>query len=217
MGRCPPAALSILIVNKMTKIHLIRHGETEWNAKGRLQGHKDSPLTQLGKAQAQKVKNSITEKIDIAYSSPSNRAIETAQIILNGANQPIKTTPELKEINLGVWEGKRKEEVVAEYPDEYKAFWNNPSKFLLDQAETFEDLQNRVIKAVLEILKIEDGKTVLLVSHHTPIKIILSYFENRPIDKIWDPPFVGNGSHSIIEKTCDGQIKIVSYSGLLEW
>lgn len=212
-----PAALSILIVSEMTKIHIVRHGETEWNVKGKLQGHKDSPLTQLGKAQAHKVKSSITEQIDIAYSSPSNRAIETAQIILNGTNQHIKTTPELKEINLGIWEGKQKKEVEEEYPAEYKTFWTNPSKFSLDQAETFEHLQDRAIKAVLKILKIEDGKTVLLVSHHTTIKVILSYFENRPIDKIWDPPFVGNGSHSIVEKACDGQVKIVSYSGLLEW
>lgn len=212
-----PAALSILIVSEMTKIHIVRHGETEWNVKGKLQGHKDSPLTQLGKAQAHKVKSSITEQIDIAYSSPSKRAIETAQIILNGTNQHIKTTPELKEINLGIWEGKQKKEVEEEYPAEYKTFWTNPSKFSLDQAETFEHLQDRAIKAVLKILKIEDGKTVLLVSHHTTIKVILSYFENRPIDKIWDPPFVGNGSHSIVEKACDGQVKIVSYSGLLEW
>jgi broad specificity phosphatase PhoE len=201
----------------MTRIHIVRHGETEWNVKGKWQGHKDSPLTQLGKTQAHKVKSSITEQIDVAYSSPSNRTIETAQIILNGTNQPIKTIPELKEINLGVWEGKQKKEVETKYPTEYKTFWSCPSKFSLDQAETFEDLQERAIKAVLKILKIEDGKTVLLVSHHTPIKVILSYFENRPIDKIWDPPFVGNGSHSIVEKACDGQIKIVSYSGLLEW
>lgn len=198
-------------------MHIIRHGETEWNVKGKLQGHKDSPLTQLGKTQAHKVKSSITEKIDIAYSSPSNRAIETAQIILNGTNQPIKTTPELKEINLGIWEGKQKKEVEAEYPIEYKTFWSSPLKFSLDQAETFEDLQDRAIKAVLKILKIEDGKTVLLVSHHATIKVILAYFENRPINKIWEPPFVGNGSHSIVEKTCDGQFKVVSYSGLLEW
>ncbi len=107
MGRCSAVAVSILIGSKMTRIHIIRHGETEWNVKGKWQGHKDSPLTQLGKTQAHKVKNSITEQIDIAYSSPSNRAIDTAQIILNGTNQPIKTTPELKEISVGIWEGKQ--------------------------------------------------------------------------------------------------------------
>lgn len=200
----------------MTRIHLIRHGETEWNVEGKMQGHKDSPLTERGKLQAHQIKGRI-KQIDVAYSSPSVRAIETAQIILNGTTQPIKIIPELKEINLGVWEGKQKKEVEVEYPEEYETFWTQPSKFSLDQAETFLELQDRAIKTILDIVRIEKGKTVLLVSHTATIKVILAYFEERSIDKIWDPPFVGNGSHSIIEQNSEGDPKVVSYSGQSEW
>ncbi len=201
----------------MVTIHIVRHGETEWNVQGRLQGHKDSPLTLLGRDQARKIKSNIIEPIDVIYASTSKRAIETAKIICDGTNQPIKTMPELREMNLGTWTGRKKKEVEVEYPAEYKAFWNNPSKFYLDQAETFENTQRRVKKAFSSILETEDGKTVLLVSHHTPVKIILSCLENRPLDKIWEPPAVGNGSHSIVKKSSDGTVRIVSYSGLLKW
>jgi probable phosphoglycerate mutase len=200
----------------MTRIHIVRHGETQWNVEGRMQGHLDSPLTELGRSQARQVRDKI-EQIDVVYSSPSVRAVETAEIILNGTQQPINIIPDLKEINLGIWEGMHKTSVEAEHPLEHKAFWSQPSKFSLNQAETFQDVQNRGVKALLDIVCRNRGKSILLVSHTVTIKVILAYFENRPIDRVWDPPFIKNGSYSVIEETNDDQLKVVLYSGQSIW
>lgn len=200
----------------MTRIHIVRHGETQWNVEERMQGHLDSPLTEFGRSQARQVRGEI-DQIDVVYSSPSIRAVETAEIILNGERQSISTIPELKEINLGIWEGMKRTAVEAEYSDEYKTFWSQPSIFSLPQAETFQDVQNRAVKALLDVARHNTGKSILLVSHAVAINVILAFFENRSIDKIWDPPVIKNGSHSIIEKTNDGNFKVVLYGGESHW
>ena len=107
--------------------------------------------------------------------------------------------------------------VEAAYSNEYKAFWSQPSKFSLDQAETFQEVQNRGVKALYDIASLNKGKSILLVSHTVTIKVILAYFENRSMDDIWEPPFMENGAHSIIEETNNGDLKVVLYSGQSSW
>lgn len=181
-----------------------------------MQGHLDSPLTKLGRFQAFRVRTEI-DRIDVAYSSPSIRAVETAEIILDGTQKPIKTIPELREINLGIWEGMQIVLVEKEYPHEYKTFWSEPSKFTVDHGEAFHEVQNRAVKAVLDIANGNKGRSILLVSHAAAMKVILAYFEKRPLDKIWEAPSIGNASHSIIEETKDGDFKVVLYGGQSKW
>ena len=88
-----------------TKIYLVRHGQTVWNVKKRMQGHQDSPLTKLGILQANWAKEALDDiKIDIIYSSPSNRAYKTAEIIKGNRKIPLVAKNNLREINLGDWE-----------------------------------------------------------------------------------------------------------------
>ena len=199
-----------------TRIHLIRHGETRWNVEKRMQGYLDSPLTNSGRSQARRVRREI-DRIDVAYSSPSGRALETAEIILNGAQQKIETHVGLKEINLGIWEGMKMEWVEKKYPHQYRALWSEPSKFSVADGETFLEVQDRAVKAVLEVARTHKGQSILVVSHAATIKVILAHFENRSLDKLWDPPSIENGSRSVIEERGNGNFKVVLYGGQPTW
>lgn len=98
-------------------LYILRHGETEWNATGRLQGRFDSALTTKGRAQAQ-VQRDILAKRDLirfeAISSPQGRAFETAKTAVSGLISPIRKDPALSEIGLGTWAGKDRAEVLKE-------------------------------------------------------------------------------------------------------
>lgn len=98
-------------------VYVLRHGETLWNAQGRLQGRFDSELTSKGVAQA-RAQRAILQRCDLAgfaaISSPQGRAFETAKIALAGLIDPITTDRALSEIGLGQWAGKDRAEVIAQ-------------------------------------------------------------------------------------------------------
>ncbi|MBD3663031.1 histidine phosphatase family protein [Sulfitobacter sp. TSTF-M16] len=98
-------------------LYILRHGETEWNAQGRLQGSFDSPLTSRGRAQA-RAQNRILAQRDLsastALSSPQGRAFQTAAIALEGLVADIVTHAALREIGLGDWAGQDRAALIAE-------------------------------------------------------------------------------------------------------
>ena len=178
-----------------------------------MQGHSDSSLTPLGRQQAGRAGDGIN-LIEAAYTSPSSRAKETAGIILGGQRLTIHEMPEFKEINLGPWEGMARTEVAARYDREYETFWSKPSAFFLEGAETFQAVQQRAVSAFFDIVRSNREKSILLVSHTVTIKVLLAWFENRPMDRIWDPPFLENGGYSRIEEIHSDQFKVVLYGGV---
>jgi probable phosphoglycerate mutase len=176
-----------------------------------MQGHLDSPLTAKGKAQALLVKKCLAfETIDFVYSSSCKRAMETAKII--SGEKTIHPVEELREIKLGVMEGRSTDYVNMHYKNEYDAFWNKPSEFKVKGSETFKELQKRVVSAVRKIIKNHSGKSILLISHAAVIKTILVYFEGISLDKIWNPPYITNGTH-IIAESSDGNTFSVKICG----
>ena len=90
----------------MTTLLLVRHGETDWNAEGRLQGHTDRPLNDFGRRQASALAERLAgDGITAVYSSDLSRALETAEILAARLELPVVTDPDLRERNWGSWEG----------------------------------------------------------------------------------------------------------------
>ncbi len=90
----------------MTTLLLVRHGETDWNADGRLQGHTDRPLSDYGRRQAQKLADALEgEEFDAIYASDLARARETAEIVAERLRLPVVLDPDLREKDWGNWEG----------------------------------------------------------------------------------------------------------------
>lgn len=174
-----------------TTIYIVRHGQTEWNVAHRMQGHQDSPLTELGIRQAEWLGESMKdEKIDIIYSSSSPRARRTAELIRNTRDIHITESDELKEIHLGVWEGRTQAEVKAEHPEQFQHFWEDPKKFSVPDCETFQAASERAIRQLQAIIKEHRGKTVLIVTHTVIVKLLMSYFEDRPMKQLWNLPYI---------------------------
>lgn len=147
-------------------IYLVRHGQTEFNAEGRFQGHLDSPLTILGAEQAARVGDRLRDLVgDIAgvtlISSPLGRTLRTAEIIRNrlGSRVEIEIEPRLIEITVGEWEGRTRDEVLAQHP--------NPSPGMLFEApggETYDQAAAR-LSPWLAGLELSDGRRRIMVSH----------------------------------------------------
>ena len=90
----------------MTELLLVRHGETDWNAAGRLQGHTDRPLSDFGREQARRLAEELTgEEFDAIYASDLARARETAEIVAERLHHAVLVDPDLREKNWGTWEG----------------------------------------------------------------------------------------------------------------
>lgn len=147
----------------MVNIYLTRHGETQWNRENRLQGSKDSLLTDKGIKNAVLLGNRLSDiDFNAIYSSPIERALQTAKYIKLNKEVPIYTVEDLKEIHFGNWEGKTKEEIVAVETDkkEYQNFWNNPHTYnhKPHNGESLRTFKNRVEKAVRGVISYnEDG------------------------------------------------------------
>ena len=181
-------------MKEQTKILLVRHGQTEWNVQNRLQGHKNSPLTNSGKMQALDVKRVLDSyEIHGAYVSPLQRAKDTIEIILSDLDIEAIEVHNLKEINLGPWEGKTKEETKKSHPEEYANFWSKQDEFSLHGAETYSQLQNRIVSELKTIISKETNKTILVVSHWIAIKVAVAYFSSIPISQLSSVPDIENG------------------------
>lgn len=158
--------------------YIIRHGQTEWNVKKLMQGHKDSPLTEIGIDIAkQHAKNLENIQFDAVFSSDSLRAKRTADIIALERNIAVKTTRLLRERSFGKYEGrnlsiftnelKQLVEKFAEMSDEEKKKHKYPTM------ESDEQIVGRFIIFLREIALAYPGKTVLVISHSGTISLLL--------------------------------------------
>lgn len=181
-------------MSNKTVVFLVRHGQTEWNIEKRFQGHKNSSLTIKGKDQALQVKKNLSRvKIHKAYVSPLQRAKDTINIILDGREIEIIQKNNFKEINLGPWEGKTREEMKEFHPDEYDHFWNKQDKFFLSGAETYYQLQQRIVAELDDIFQNDLNKNILIVTHWIAIKVATAHYASIPINRLSSLTDIGNG------------------------
>jgi len=145
---------------KQTSFYFIRHGQTDWNAEKRMQGHKDIPLNVTGAEQASYAANTVLQGLSITRicHSPLLRAKQTAEIIGASLNIPLLEIENLKEVGFGIMEGKRKTENPNIFLDWLKG--RGP-----EGAETPLELKNRVKVAVQQSLDDAEDNNTLVVSH----------------------------------------------------
>lgn len=161
---------------KETEIILIRHGETEWNSQQRMQGHSNSDLSSVGQAQIQALgqwmKNVPFYHI---YSSDSLRAKQTAEAITQFSGHELKIDLRLREKNLGVFEGLTSEEARERHPEVFRLFKTAGSKYVIDEGESTQQLQDRALEIVEEIRIKHPEERVLLVTHGGFIRVVMKH------------------------------------------
>lgn len=192
-----------------TTLYITRHGQTLWNVEKRMQGWKDSPLTENGLNQAMLLHERLKDtEFDVIYASSCKRAFKTAEIVRGERSIPLIPDDNLREINMGKWEGMRDEEIKKLYSEEYYNFWHAADKCHIDGGESFITAQKRFVTEINDILSRYEGKTVLVVAHACVLKLMLCYFGKRPVSAVWDPPFAHPTCLSIVEFE-EGNAKIV--------
>lgn len=152
-------------------IYVLRHGTTQWNLEGKIQGSTDIPLHEKGRKEAYLLGEKILPlPIDRIYTSPLKRALETAQIINESTKLPVDTVPALQEVSFGLWEGLDWKEVQKAFP---LLFAEIPPNGYVDppEGETFADAARRICSFVDE-LKIKQ-QNCLLVTHKAVIRFLL--------------------------------------------
>ena len=146
------------------ELFVLRHGETEWNVEGRLQGALDSPLTVEGRKQAVRQAAILQGTLLTApiFTSPQGRALETAHIVAQQTGAELFESPLLREISMGDWDGKLVSEVAPDAPDD-PVLW----KFEAPNGERLHDLKARLVV----FLKGLDGPAVV-VTHGVTSRVL---------------------------------------------
>jgi phosphoserine phosphatase len=155
----------------VTTILLARHGESDWNRSGRWQGHADRPLTDLGREQARDLAVRLeSTELDAVYSSDLERARETAAIVAQPHRLSVRELAALREVDVGSWSGLTRAEAEKRFPEGYRRWLGGSEGW--EDGETYEQLGQRVVEAVLAMAAQHPGERVLIVAHGGSIRAI---------------------------------------------
>ncbi len=168
----------------MTKIWLLRHGQTQANIVGRFAGRTPEPLTEEGRHQARKAGQKLRgEGIRRIYASPLLRTMETARLVAQELENPVEIIPDedFLEINIPPWEGKKKTELKKEPSLQYEIWSKTPHLFRLEGCETLEQVLRRAIRGCERVFQQEQGRTSLIVTHMVVVRVILLHYLRLPL------------------------------------
>ncbi|MBQ9098220.1 MAG: histidine phosphatase family protein [Clostridia bacterium] len=184
----------------MTRLILLRHGQSEANLKTWFAGHSDPHLTELGLEQAQRAADYLAanEHIDLILASDLYRATETALPTARLLGLPVHPTPGFREIYAGVWEGMRFSDLIAAYPDGMKTWIHDLANARPAEGESVAELFVRVTAALDRVARENDGKTVLIATHWTPIRAMICHAMRQDHTHISDYPKPFNASIHIL-------------------
>lgn len=193
----------------MTRLLLIRHGESEANRAGVFAGHIDPDLQWKGVKQAELTAEYVAANysVDKIYSSDLKRAYRTAQALADKLGMEIIADTRLREIDGGKWENVKFEEIVKLYPEEFGIWINDIENAVCPDGESVAALGERIMGVLEEIAVKNDGKTVVIATHATPVRVAQSIIQNGGLRGMKDIPYVSNASVSHFEY--DGGWKIV--------
>ncbi len=164
------------------KIYYVRHGQTDWNLAGKMQGGQtEKDLNETGKKQAEETKKVLENiKYDLVICSPMNRAKQTAQIITEGKKVPIVYDERIRERKLGKLEGNL---VTKECEEE---IWDYNADIKLPEGESIKEFEKRILEFLKEIKEKYADKTILIVAHGGVAKIIKAHLYGMPEDQNLD-------------------------------
>ncbi len=191
----------------MTRVILVRHGQTEWNREERFRGQIDVPLNETGLWQAEQVAMAIKRRYSVSaiYSSPLSRAMRTAEAIGHAVGVPVQPLKGVTEFNYGVWEGKTPEEVAAAYHDVYRLWLTQPHLARIPGGESVTQFRTRVAAAVEEMLEDHREGDVVLVAHRMVGRALACHLLGA--GDICVPRLeLKTGSISLFEKTEEGWV-----------
>ena len=170
----------------MAKLMVARHGETEWNVEKIFRGRADVNLDEVGIRQAELLGRYLGNwKLEVIYSSPVKRALDTANIIARYQKIGVHVAEGLIDFDYGEWQSLPEQEVKRLYPVILDEWHNNPHKVRMPGGESLEDVRKRAVEVVNGILS-RHQRNVLLVSHRVVIKVLICYLLGLDNSHFWN-------------------------------
>jgi len=184
------------------KIFTVRHGQTHWNTEGRIQGHTDIELDEVGIAQAARLGTRLAdEKVDIIYTSDLSRAAKTAEIINSHHNVELVTTLALRETSFGIYEGQLYEEIYDEMRHHHNTGYPVPG------GESVQDYFSR-IHAFLDEMVTKHYQNIIIVGHFGTVRAAICYFLQIPPEER-ERFYIGNTAVHCFERGDDGKFYMI--------
>jgi len=183
---------------------LVRHGESTYNAEGRIQGQQDAPLSERGRQQAERIGERLRSyEFDACYASDLSRAADTARAIMHHhPTVPFEFVALLREIKFGIFEGRIVPEIEEMYPEEYAQWMDDRRAFVPPGAESGDELSERAGRALRWLQERGHEGTVLVVAHGAILNAFLGqflqltgesrhrfHFDNTALAVVEDRPF----------------------------
>lgn len=191
------------------KVYLLRHGETQFNADGnRYCGRTDIPLTQKGLSQANRVAQQMLGiHLDAVYSSPLERAANTARIASGGKD--VNIDGRLIEVDFGSWEGKTRDEFVRDDPDSWADWSSDPASTKAGRnGETALEVVHRVDRFYMDILEKHSQDTIMVVGHNGINRLFLAHKLGMPL-RNYRQIVQENSSLTLIELDTEGVLTLM--------
>lgn len=191
------------------RLILVRHGQSEGNLRNQFLGHTDLALTELGHRQAELTAKYLeSTDIDIMYASDLKRAWQTGEHIADRKQLCMIADSQLREIYAGRWEGLEFTKIYELYEADFKVWKENIGASRCTDGESFKELYDRVIAELIRISELNDGMTVCIATHATPIRCARLKAFGYGLEKAKDIGWTNNASITIIDVE-DGNFKMI--------
>ena len=181
-------------------LFLARHAESAWNAERRFQGRTDVGLSDMGREQAAALARALARRrVGTIYASPLVRARETAEIVARERGLTVTLVDELRELSLGVWEGRTVDDVLATEADAYRRWRERPYDCPPPEGEHIADVAGRILPVMERIVSSHaDGQEALVVSHGGVISVYLCHLLGLSPNALWQLA-IGNASLTVVD------------------
>ena len=194
----------------MALFYFLRHGETAWNAEGRLCGSTDVPLSDVGRRQAQLLARRLKPiSVEALYTSPLGRALETACVIGAAIDREPVIDRRLAELNYGAWEGRTFEEIQRATPATYRAWDADPGNMAPPEGESGVQLIERVTPFMANVAQRHPCGNVVVVCHKTVCRLLACHIMGVPLSEYRRRITMQNAALNILE-TQEGNWRVVA-------
>lgn len=157
----------------MSKVYLVRHGQTAWNVGEIFRGRADIPLDETGKREVHLAGETLRdETLHAVYSSPLSRSMETAENIAKFHDISVTPLDAIVDISYGEWEGMGNQEVQQKYPELHALWLSEPHKVIFPGGESLDEVRSRTMAALEDLLAKHQDENFALVAHRVPNKVI---------------------------------------------
>lgn len=195
-------------MEKPTELILVRHGETAWNRQRRMQGQTDTPLSDIGRAQAKALGQRLaTRSFAALYSSDLERAWETAAAIAQACGHNIVSEPRLRERTFGIFEGLTYEEMTQRYPAEHARFSQREPDYAVPGGESPRQFFERSLACLDAIARAHAGETVVAVTHGMVLDTLYRAANNLPLQVKREAPLL-NASLNTFRREAQAWVQV---------